>query len=73
MNKINYLKKKNSFLLKKKNIFIFCIVLIIFTIDRVTKILIKNNLDEISFYVNDFILYVFIIYSIMYIIFSLQY
>tara|TARA_B100001059_G_C17763689_1_gene544336 strand:+ start:528 stop:1040 length:513 start_codon:yes stop_codon:yes gene_type:complete len=55
MNKINYLKKKNSFLLKKKNIFIFCIVLIIFTIDRVTKILIKNNLDEISFYVNDFI------------------
>lgn len=42
-------------LLNKKNIYIFIITLLIFILDRVSKIIILENFSDASYFVNDFI------------------
>ena len=50
---INFIKKDH--LNKKENIFFLLIIFLIFSCDRVSKIEIINNLNERSYYINDYI------------------
>ena len=55
---MNFLNKTIEFkknLLKKENIFFLLFVIIIFFLDRLSKLQIINNLNEVPYYVNDFI------------------
>ena len=55
---MNFLNKTIEFkknLLKKENIFFLLFVIIIFFLDRLSKLQIINNLNEAPYYVNDFI------------------
>jgi signal peptidase II len=54
--KTNFEKFKNIFF-KRENIIIFLLIVIIFFLDRYSKILIINNFNKNSFYLNDFINY----------------
>ena len=45
--------KKNIF--KKENFYFLIVILLIFSIDRYSKIIIINNLSDTSFYLNDFL------------------
>ena len=39
----------------KNNLYFLCVILIIFFLDRYTKLLILNNFNENSYYLNDFL------------------
>ena len=49
------LREINKKIIKKENFYFLIIVLLIFSLDRYTKIEIINNFSENSFYINDFI------------------
>ena len=57
MNLSNRFKEIKKNLLKKENISIFLIILIIFLFDRVSKFKIIHNLIDRTYYVNDYINY----------------
>ena len=55
MNILNNLSRINKFIFIKSNLYFLLLIIIIFSLDRVTKnIVIKNFIDNI-FYFNDFI------------------
>jgi signal peptidase II len=55
MNFLISLKEFKNHLLRKENIFFFIFIIIIFFLDRLSKLKIINNLNEVPFYVNDYI------------------
>ena len=55
MNLVNNLNKKKIQFLKKENIFYSLLIMLIFILDRVSKIHIVNNLNENTYFVNSFI------------------
>lgn len=55
MNYFFNIFEKNNNLLKKNNIYCAIIITLIFLLDRITKIKIINNINETSYYINDFI------------------
>ena len=55
MNFSNRLKEKKLDLLKKENFIFFLFIIIIFFVDRISKLKILSNFNESVFYVNDFV------------------
>ena len=55
MNFLISLKEYKDHIFKKENIFFYVFVVTIFFLDRLSKLQIINNLNEASYYVNDFI------------------
>ena len=55
MNFLISLKEYKNHLLKKENLFFLVFTIIIFFLDRMSKLKIINNLNETSHYVNDYI------------------
>jgi signal peptidase II len=55
MNLVNNFNKKKIQFFKKANIFYSLIIMLIFILDRVSKIHIVNNLNENTYFVNSFI------------------
>jgi signal peptidase II len=55
MNLVNNLNKKKIQFLKKENIFYSLLIMLIFILDRVSKIHIVNNFNENTYFVNSFI------------------
>ena len=55
MNFLIRLIELKKHLLKKENIFFIILVIIIFLLDRLSKLQIIDNLNEAPYYVNDFI------------------
>ena len=49
------LKEISNKIFTKNNLYCLCVILIIFFLDRYTKLLILNNFNENSYYLNDFI------------------
>ena len=48
-------KEIKNKIITKNNLYCFCAILIIFFLDRYTKLLILNNFNENSYYLNDFL------------------
>ena len=55
MNFLISLKEFKNYLFKKDNLFFLIFAIIIFFLDRLSKLKIINNLDEAPYYVNDYI------------------
>jgi len=55
MNFLTNLRELKSQLFKKVNIIFFILIIIIFLLDRLSKLQIINNYNEGSYYVNDYI------------------
>ena len=55
MNIVEAFNKRKNLFLKKKNIYSFLLIFIIFFLDRISKIKIINDFKESTFFVNDFI------------------
>ena len=55
MNFLTNLRELKSQLFKKVNIIFFTLIIIIFLLDRLSKLQIINNYNEGSYYVNDYI------------------
>ena len=49
------LKEISNKIFTKNNLYCLCVILIIFFLDRYTKLLILNNFNENSYYLNDFL------------------
>ena len=49
------LKEIRNKIFTKNNLYCLCVILIIFFLDRYTKLLILNNFNENSYYLNDFL------------------
>ncbi len=49
------LKEIRNKIFTKNNLYFLCVILIIFFLDRYTKLLILNNFNENSYYLNDFL------------------
>ena len=49
------LKQIRNKIFTKNNLYCLCVILIIFFLDRYTKLLILNNFNENSYYLNDFL------------------
>ena len=55
MNFLISLKEKKNYFLKKENIIYFIIIVVLFSIDRLSKLKITNSLSDKIYYINDFI------------------
>ena len=55
MNLLTNLNERKNDFLKKENIFYLMIMLILFSLDRLSKSKIINNFNESTYYINDFI------------------
>ena len=55
MSLINSLRERTKDLLNKENIYFFIFVIIIFVLDRITKLEIINNYSDSTYYINDYI------------------
>ena len=55
MNFLISLKQFKNHFFKKENAYFFVFIMIIFFLDRLSKLQIINNLNETSYYVNDYI------------------
>ena len=55
MNLLTNLNERENDFLKKENIFYLMIMLILFSLDRLSKSKIINNFNESTYYINDFI------------------
>lgn len=55
MNLINKLKDTKDNFVKKENIYYLMVILIIFFLDRVSKLKIINNFNESPYYINEYI------------------
>ena len=55
MNFLISLKQFKSHLFKKENMYFFIFIFSIFSVDRLSKLQIINNLNETPYYVNDYI------------------
>ncbi len=49
------LKEIRNKIFTKNNLYCLCVILLIFFLDRYTKLLILNNFNENSYYLNDFL------------------
>ena len=55
MSFLSILKEKKNKLFNKENIIFLAIIIVIFSFDRYTKIIVINNFSETSYFINDFI------------------
>ena len=55
MNLIKEFREKKNLFLKKENIYILILILLIFFFDRFSKIKIINNFSENTFFINNFV------------------
>ena len=55
MNFLINLKEKKKNFLKKENIIYFTLIFIIFFVDRYSKLIVIDNLNNSAYYINDFI------------------
>ena len=55
MNFLISLKQFKNHFFKKENMYFFVFIMIIFFLDRLSKLKIINDLNETSYYVNDYI------------------
>ena len=55
MNFLISLKQFKNHFFKKENAYFFVFIMIIFFLDRLSKLQIINNLNETAYYVNDYI------------------
>ena len=55
MSLINNLREKTKDLLNKENFYFFIFVIVIFVLDRITKLEIINNYSNSSYYINDYV------------------
>ena len=55
MNHINEIKNIKDLVLKKENIFFIIFIIATFTLDRVSKVKILNEFNDMVYFINDFI------------------
>jgi|TARA_B110000211_G_C14015823_1_gene525336 signal peptidase II len=55
MNLTKKINEKKILLIKKENIYVFFLIFLIFTLDRISKIEIINNFSTSPFFINNFI------------------